>query len=188
MVIVSCLSYLERSFGSGLASKRSWVSLLSGVSDAVTVVRAGVGVMSWRPLQKRSLSHLKGSFSVFSCETHHVQSEMPSSWRPTAGQAHWQAGIIEKQEDPWKELWRRVVEEKSIESSDVPVATAAVNSAKNELRRVSGFSPTQIAFGQNPRLPEDLIDNTENLGANYLLTTDLKRQREVAISCVQALS
>ena len=99
--------------------------------------------------------------------------------RPTAGQAHWQAGIIEKQGDLWKELRRRVVEEKSIESTDVPVAVAAVNSAKNELRRVSGFSPSQIVFGRNPKLPEDLIDNGDNLGANYLLTTDLMRQREV---------
>ena len=108
--------------------------------------------------------------------------------RPTAGQAHWQAGIIEKQGDLWKELWRRVVEEKSVESSDVPVAVAAVNSAKNELRRVSGFSPSQIVFGRNPKLPEDLIDNGDNLGANYLLTTDLKRQREVAIRTAARLS
>eukprot|EP00439_Symbiodinium_sp_Y106_P065917 s2769_g10.t1 len=68
--------------------------------------------------------------------------------RTSAGQAHWQQGIVERHGLWYQEILQRVIDEKSITSEDMYMAVQAVNSAKNELRRRHGFSPSQAVFGR----------------------------------------
>ncbi|OLP79491.1 hypothetical protein AK812_SmicGene40207 [Symbiodinium microadriaticum] len=86
-----------------------------------------------------------------------------------AAQAHWQAGITERQGAWWKSIWDRVRHELSITEDEVHLAASLVSSAKNELRRRCGHSPTEWVFGRHPRLPEGLADpdNGEKATADY---------------------
>ena len=101
--------------------------------------------------------------------------------RPAAGQAHWQQGTIERHGLWYQEILRRVVDERSIDASDMFMAVQAVNSAKNELRRRHGFSPCQAVFGKDPRAPGEIGGNVDEERYLEILSQDKKRQREVAI-------
>ena len=61
--------------------------------------------------------------------------------------------------------------------SDVLLATAEVNKAKNSLSRKAGFSPTQWVRGRDIRLPADMIDDgeVERLGAQAAAATPTTR-------------
>ena len=101
--------------------------------------------------------------------------------RPAAGQAHWQQGTIERHGLRYQEILRRVVDERSIDASDMFMAVQAVNAAKNELRRRHGFSPCQAVFGRDPRAPCEIGGNADEERYLKILSQDKKRQREVAI-------
>ena len=73
-----------------------------------------------------------------------------------AGQAHWQQGTAERHGGVWKEMFARVCDELSAEAFEVPMCVAAVNAAHNQLRRVSGYSPSQIIWGREPDTPGEL--------------------------------
>ncbi|CAE7838363.1 RE2 [Symbiodinium sp. CCMP2592] len=101
--------------------------------------------------------------------------------RPIAGQAHWQQGAVERLNRLWKEVWNRIVDEKSVVAQDVPMAVTAVNSALNTLRRESGFSPCQAVMGRDPRLPEDLQGGPHDEHVEEVITRDRQRAREHAL-------
>ena len=89
-----------------------------------------------------------------------------SSWhgchlRPIAGQAHWQLGATERHGGLWKAIWKRVCDDLSLREEDVPMGIAAVNDAKNQLRRMSGYSPAQAVFGRDPYIPGELLDERD---------------------------
>ena len=66
-------------------------------------------------------------------------------------QSH-QLGRCEHHGGLWKEIWRRVVHEKSITSdADVEMACAEVNATKNSLARRGGFAPAQWVLGRDVR-------------------------------------
>ena len=98
-----------------------------------------------------------------------------------AAQAHWQAGITERQGAWWKNIWDRVRHDLSITSEEVHLAAAIVSSAKNELRRRSGHSPTEWVFGRHPRLPEDLKDPDNGEKLSWDVTPESQYQRAMAI-------
>ncbi|OLQ00470.1 Copia protein [Symbiodinium microadriaticum] len=98
-----------------------------------------------------------------------------------AAQAHWQAGITERQGAWWKNIWDRVRHDLSITSEEVHLAAAIVSSAKNELRRRSGHSPTEWVFGRHPRLPEDLKDPDNGEKVSWDVTPESQYQRAMAI-------
>ena len=104
-----------------------------------------------------------------------------SRLRSSAGQAHWQQGIVERHGLWYQEILQRVIDEKSITSEDMYMAVQAVNSAKNELRRRHGFSPSQAVFGKDPRTPEELCSGVDEERFIEIMSEDRKRQREVGV-------
>ena len=98
--------------------------------------------------------------------------------RSAAGQAHHQAGFTERQGAIWKAIFSRINEEFSVCHADFHLAVSAVSTAKNQLTRISGFSPCQHVFGATPGLPEDLLEGPH---AGHDLVVDDKHAREVAL-------
>ncbi|CAE7232220.1 RE2 [Symbiodinium sp. CCMP2456] len=98
--------------------------------------------------------------------------------RPIAAQAHWQQGVVERCIRTWKEVWSRVVDDKSVIKKEAPIAITSVNSAMNTLRRQTGFSPSQAVWGRDPRLPEDLNDHNFSEHFHHVLSKDRLRARE----------
>ena len=101
--------------------------------------------------------------------------------RSAAGQAHWQQGVIERHQLWCQEILRRVVDERSIDETDMHMAVQAVNSAKNELRRRHGFSPSQAVFGKNPKSPGELCSGEDEERFLEIMSQVRRRHREVAI-------
>ena len=83
-----------------------------------------------------------------------------------AGQAPWQHGTVERQGGLWKAMWNKTVAYESVGPQEIRLTAVSVSAAKNELRRKSGFSPAQWAFGRNPKIPGDLIDHPEDLASH----------------------
>ena len=104
-----------------------------------------------------------------------------SKLRSKAGQAHWQQGVIERHGGWYKEILNRVIDEHSVQGEEIHLAVAAVNAAKNELRRKHGFSPAQAVFGKDPACPEELLCGRDEGQYLELVTEDRQRQKEIAI-------
>ena len=98
-----------------------------------------------------------------------------------AAQAHWQAGITERQGAWWKNIWERVCHEMSVTADEVHLAASMVSSAKNELRRRCGHSPTEWVFGRHPRLPEGLADPDSGQRVSWDVSPESQYQRAMAI-------
>ena len=105
-----------------------------------------------------------------------------------AAQAHWQAGITERQGAWWKNIWDRVRHDLSITAEEVSLAATLVSSAKNELRRRCGHSPTEWVFGRHPRLPEGLGDPDDGEKITWDITPESRYQRAVAIRTAARLA
>ena len=101
--------------------------------------------------------------------------------RSVATQSHWQAGMVERQQAWWKSVWERVVYQLTVGDDEVAIAASIVNSAKNELRRRCGYSPSQWVFGKSPRTPEELQDPDGGHHALWDVTQDARHQRQSAI-------
>ena len=77
----------------------------------------------------------------------------------TALEAPWQAGVVERHNGVFKDMLRRVVEEKTVRGRhEMVVALSEVTLAKNTLTRRSGFSPMQLVLGFNAKLPASVLD------------------------------
>ncbi|CAE7467344.1 RE2 [Symbiodinium sp. CCMP2456] len=109
------------------------------------------------------------------CDWHNV------GVKNVAAQAHWQAGITERQGAWWKNIWDRVRHELTITREEVHLAASLVSSAKNELRRRCGHSPTEWVFGRHPRLPEALADPDGGERITWDVTPESQYQRAAAI-------
>ena len=94
--------------------------------------------------------------------------------RYTGGQAHCQQGHIERQGQWFRPVWDKVVEHKTTLAEDVDYALAECASAKNWLRRVHGFSPSQWLFGGDPGIGDAMIDENAELH----LAEELKNPNE----------
>ena len=101
--------------------------------------------------------------------------------RSCAGQAHYQAGFTERQGGIWKAIFQRINEEMNVTQAEMKIAIAATSSAKNELKKISGYSPSQHVFGTTRNLPEDLIDGPAVQNPGDEIFVGDKHAREVAI-------
>ncbi|CAE7724502.1 GIP [Symbiodinium sp. CCMP2592] len=101
--------------------------------------------------------------------------------RSAAGQAHWQQGTVERHIRVWKEIWDRIVDDHSVGSDDIHLATTAVNSAMNELRRKNGFSPSQAVWGKDPEVPGELLSGRDPEQFEHIITHDRQRAKEHAL-------
>ncbi|OLP92925.1 Copia protein [Symbiodinium microadriaticum] len=106
------------------------------------------------------------------CDWHNI------AMKSIAAQSHWQAGMIERQQAWWKNVWERIVHELTITEDEVDIAVPIVNSAKNDLRRRCGHSPSQWVFGRAPRLPEDLQDPDGGNHVSWDVSEDSRFQRQ----------
>ena len=105
------------------------------------------------------------------CEWHNI------GMKSIAAQSHWQAGMIERQQAWWKNIWERLVYQLTVGEDEVDLAVPIVNGAKNELRRRCGHSPSQWVFGRAPRVPEDLRDPDSGENVTWDVTEDSRFQR-----------
>ena len=108
--------------------------------------------------------------------------------RPSAAQAHFQQGVVERHGQRWQDIFMKVVDEHSVTDEDVALAVSSVNEAKNNLCRRHGFSPAQAVFGREVKAPEDLCGGNDEEMVLDILTTDKRRQREVAIRTAARLA
>ncbi|OLP96499.1 Copia protein [Symbiodinium microadriaticum] len=98
--------------------------------------------------------------------------------RPIAGQAHWQNGTVERAIRTWKEVWVKLVDERSANADEANMVITAVNSAMNTLRRESGFSPSQAVWGRDPKLPDDIHHSFQDDHVEHIISHDRQRARE----------
>ena len=101
--------------------------------------------------------------------------------KSAAAQAHWQAGMVERQGQWWKSMWARVCHELSVTSSEVKLTATVVSAAKNTLRRRCGHSPVAWVFGREARLPAGLRDPDGGERVSFDVSNEAKFQREAAI-------
>ena len=76
---------------------------------------------------------------------------------------------------------QRVIDENSITADDLDQALQAVNSAKNELCRRHGFSPSQAVLGRDPKAPEELCSTGNEERFINLMSNDRRQHREAAV-------
>ena len=73
----------------------------------------------------------------------------------TAAQSPWSNGLVERHNATLAETLHKVLAE---QKTDFETALAWTINAKNSLINVHGFSPSQLALGYNPQLP-NVINN-----------------------------
>ena len=104
----------------------------------------------------------------------------------------WQIAYVERAGGTWKTTFRRLVWAEQVSGrEDVLVATGAINAARNNLARRSGFSPAQWVLGRSVRLPADLTDEAEisRIGAQSMAatpTTKFFRKTQLRMSAREA--
>ena len=90
----------------------------------------------------------------------------------------WQIGQVERAGGLWKAMFRQLCWPQQVSGKEgVLLATAAINSARNNLARKSGFAPIQWVLGRTTRLPADLMHEGEvaRLGAQAAAETPTTR-------------
>ena len=77
--------------------------------------------------------------------------------KKTAAESSFSNGLMERHNAILEEMLLKICKESS---SNLEIALQWVINAKNSLSNVHGFSPYQLVFGMNPRLPNVLSNST----------------------------
>lgn len=81
---------------------------------------------------------------------------------PSAGQAHWQHGKVERRGAILKDMITRVINQLKVHEDDrLGWLVDEITMAKNMLIREHGFSPSQLLFGKEPRAFGEVEENGE---------------------------
>ena len=84
---------------------------------------------------------------------------MNINFKLTGAESPWSNGLVERHNLILGDMLDRILEEST---DNIEIAVAWAINAKNSLSNIHGFSPFQLAIGQNPKLP---IANTNNAPA-----------------------
>ena len=76
-----------------------------------------------------------------------------------AGQAHFEAGKIEKHNQILKSMMEGVVKHAHVTQAEIEDAVKETCVAKNSLVREHGFSPVSLVFGREPRYPGEVHED-----------------------------
>ena len=102
--------------------------------------------------------------------------KMSISVKNTAGESPWSNGLVERHNLVISEMMDKVLEESKC---DFDLALAWCLNAKNSLKNVNGFTPYQIAMGQNPTLPVAVENDLP--GNSLVYPSDIVRKNLNAI-------
>jgi hypothetical protein len=106
-------------------------------------------------------------------EFHDALVKMGVDVRPIPADAHWQAGRVERQQQTWKHMARRVITAlQLVGASEMDQLTVEVNHAKNSMVRQAGYSPHQWTFGKEIELPEGILARPDAHGAHQGLSEE----------------
>ena len=98
--------------------------------------------------------------------------------KTTGAEAPWSNGLVEYHNLVLSETLNKVLEDTKC---PFDIALQWCVNAKNSLHNVHGFSPYQLALGQNPRLPALLSDKPPALESNS--SSEIIRQNLNALHC-----
>ena len=72
------------------------------------------------------------------------------------------------------------MDQHSVTGDDVELFISAMNTAKNELRRTAGFSPSRAVFGRDPLLPGELLGEGDQTQYEHILTAGWQPARPIS--------
>ena len=75
---------------------------------------------------------------------------MKINFKLTGAESPWSNGLVERHNLILGDMQDRILEETT---DNIDIAVAWAINAKNSLSNTHGFSPFQLAIGQNPKLP-----------------------------------
>ncbi|CAK0825635.1 unnamed protein product, partial [Prorocentrum cordatum] len=119
---------------------------------------------------------------MFYTELQEAMDMMGIRVKAVAGQAQWQNGRAERHGGWLKLMVNRVVEHKSVTSrGDLDTAVWKTCQAKNDMRRICGFSPSQWVCGCSPTMSADLIDRPGQIAEHSMHHVSTELARRMAI-------
>ena len=115
--------------------------------------------MKWAgPMKKLCVDPLGGQVSE---ETVSLIESRGVILEPCPAEAAWKHGKVERHGDVLRDMIHKVMtEQDSAELEDVIDACCV---AKNNLVQVSGYTPSQWVLSQNPRVPEQLLQDQSSM-------------------------
>ena len=117
------------------------------------------------------------------CRRHGIHSDL------TPAEAHEFLGEIDNSIDAFKYAFARVNEEMGLTKEDDPwIWTAKINGALNSQTRKAGYSPFQIVFGRDLRVPTSLLGDDTSLAAQSEAVFDSVARRAEGIRQAAAVA
>ena len=113
-------------------------------------------------------------------------SEMKITVKVTAAESPFSNGLVKRHNMIIANMLDKILEDQQL---DLNIALSWCLNAKNSLANVHGFSPFQLVFGQNPKLPSTFNSKPSAFttsDTNKILTDNLislHKTREAFISC-----
>jgi len=104
----------------------------------------------------------------------------------TAAESPWSNGIVERHNLIISDMLDRILFETNC---NIDLALAWATNAKNSLQNISGFSPYQLALGQNPKLPSTCNDDlpaVTNKPASEIIRENLEILHEARKAFIEA--
>ena len=92
--------------------------------------------------------------------------------RQIAAGAHWQLGKTENHGGWFERILKKVIDQHHPSSKEAWLECVVQAHVKNTMIQVHGHTPHQYVFGQNPRVPTDLLDEPQSVVPATVSLTD----------------